>query len=336
MQIFGFFGSILGYLLWGLFYVFQNFGVSIIIFTIIIKIVLFPFSIKQQKSMANTSKLQKKQKEIREKYANNKQKANEEIQKLYEKEGVSPTGGCLTSIVPMFIMLGIFYCVAYPLTNTLHINADVVKHATDFINSIPGFSAAGSAVMGSGVNYQEISLVRTLADSKELIGQLFTQGQDAANVEMFVNGFNFAGFNLLVSPNSQGLFSIYILIPVLCFVTSVVTSLLTMKINGSAQSQQGCMKVMFIALPLFSAWIAYSVPAAVGFYWICNSVFSLVQTLVMGKFYSPALLIAKSEAQHVALLEQQEALVKYEYAPAAYSGNNKNNKQNKQAKKKKK
>lgn len=83
------------------------------------------------------------------------------------------------------------------------------------------------------------------------------------------------------------------------------------------------MKVMFIALPLFSAWIAYSVPAAVGFYWICNSVFSLIQTLIMGKFYSPTSLIAKGEAQHIALLEQREAQVKYEYAPAVYSGNNK-------------
>lgn len=326
MQIFGFFGSILGYLLWGLFYVFQNFGVSIIIFTIIIKFVLFPFSVKQQKSMASTAKLQKKQKEIREKYANNKQKANEEIQKLYEKEGVSPAGGCLTSIVPMFIMLGIFYAVAYPLTNTLHIDAKIVEEATKFINSLPGFSATGSSVMGTGVNYQEISLVRALANSKELIGQLFTSGNDAANVEMFVNGFNFAGFNLLISPNSQGIFSIYILIPVLCFLTSVATSLITMKVNGNAQSQQGCMKVMFIGLPLFSAWIAFSVPAAVGFYWICNSVFSLVQTLIMGKFYSPDSLIAKGEAQHVALLEQQEALVKTEYAPVYNSGDNKNKK----------
>lgn len=327
MQIFGFFGSILGYLLWALFYVFQNFGVSIIIFTIIIKFVLFPFSIKQQKSMASTARLQKKQKEIREKYANNKQKANEEMQKLYEKEGVSPTGGCLTSIVPMFIMLGIFYCVAYPLTNTLHINSDIVTNALSFVNSIPGFITQTST--GTGATYQEINLVSSLANSKELIGQLFTSGNDAANIEMFVNGFNFAGFNLLVSPTSQGFMSVYILIPILCFVTSVATSLITMKINGNAQSQQGCMKVMFILLPLFSAWIAYSVPAAVGFYWICNSVFSLVQSLVMGKFYSPLALTAKGEAQHIALMEQQEALVKYEYAPAVYSTDNKKGKKNK-------
>lgn len=331
MQIFGFFGSILGYLLWGLFYIFQNFGVSIIFFTIIIKVILFPFSIKQQKSMANTARLQKKQQEIREKYANNKQKANEEMQKLYEKEGVSPTGGCLTSLVPMFIMLGIFYSVAYPLTNTLHIDSSFVNNAMSFINSIPGFSFSTVSTVAA---YQEISLVRALADSKELVAQLFTAGNDAANIEAFVNGFNFSGFNLLVTPSSQGIFSVYILVPVLCFVSSVATSLITMRINGNAQAQQGCMKIMFIGLPLFSAWIAFSVPAAVGFYWICNSVFSLIQSLVMGKFYSPSALIAKGEAQHVALLEKQEALVKYEYAPV-YAGENNTSNKNKSKKKKK-
>ncbi|MEE3333538.1 MAG: YidC/Oxa1 family membrane protein insertase [Ruminococcus sp.] len=323
IQIFGFFGSILGYLLWGLFYVFQNFGVSIIFFTIIIKFIIFPFSIKQQKSMASTSRLQKKQKEIREKYANNKQKANEEMQKLYEKEGVSPTGGCLTSIVPMLIMLGIFYSVAYPLTNTLHINSSVVENAISYINSIPGF--AFNAGVGMGRTYQEINLVKGLAESNQLVSQLFNS-TDAANVQMFVNGFNFAGFNLLTTPSEEGFFSVYILVPVLCFLSSIGAQVVTMRINGTGQSQQGCMKVMMYVLPLFSAWIAYSVPAAVGFYWICSSLFSLVQSIIMGKFYGPTALIAKSEAQHVALLEMQEAKVEYNYAPASFDNKKKTKK----------
>lgn len=329
MQIFGFFGSILGYLLWALFYVFQNFGVSILLFTLIVRFILFPFSIKQQKSMANASRMQKKQQEIREKYANNKQKANEEMQKLYEKEGVSPTGGCLTSLVPFFLMLGIFYAVGYPLTNTLHIGSGIVQNAVDFINSIPGFSVSNGAVAGSVVPYQEINLISALADSRELIPQLFTSGNDAANIEMFVNGFNFAGINLLTTPNSQGIFSLYILVPVLCFVSSVAAQLVTMKVNSSMQNQQGCMKVILILMPLFTAWIAYSVPAAVGFYWIASSLFSLVQAVVMGKFFGPAQLIAKGEAQHVALLEQQEAQVKYEYAPVSYNNENNKNKNKK-------
>ena len=119
MTIFSFLGSLFGYVLWPIFYLVQNYGIAIIIFAILAKIVLFPFSIKQQKSMANNQRLQKKQREIQEKYKNNKQKANEEMQKLYAKEGVSPSSGCLTSIVPMLVMLGIFYSISSPLSNTL-------------------------------------------------------------------------------------------------------------------------------------------------------------------------------------------------------------------------
>lgn len=311
MQIFGFFGSILGYLLWALFFVFKNFGVSIIFFTIIIRLIIFPFSIKQQKSMASTAKLQKKQKEIREKYANNRQKQNEEMQKLYQKEGVSPTSGCLTSIIPMLIMLGIFYCVAYPLTNTLHINAEAVANAKQFISALPGHPVYAATGM---TTYQEIDLVKVLANSNSLIGTLFT-GADVANIEMFVKGFNFAGFNLLETPQTYGFLSFYILVPILCFVSSVGAQIVTMRINKTGQSQQGCMKFIMFALPLFSAYISFVVPAAVGFYWICSSVFSLIQSIIMGKFYGPDMMIARTEAQHVALLEQQEAQVQYSYAP---------------------
>lgn len=317
MGIFGFFGSILGYLLWALFYVFQNFGISIIFFTIIVKLVLFPFSVKQQKSMASTARLQKKQREIQKKYADNKVKMNEEMQKLYEKEGVSPTGGCLTSIVPMFIMLGIFYAVAYPLTNTLHLNADTVNNALEYVKAIPGYSLiSGLAGNTTGGVYQEINLVRVLSEIPELITKLFGEA-DLDRINMFVDGFNFAGFNLLTTPSSQGIFSIYFLIPVLCFVSSVGSQIITMRLNGNMQNQQGCMKVMLYGLPLFSAWIAYSVPAAVGFYWICSSIFALVQSIIMHKFYSPAKLTAKAEAQHVALLEQNEKNVEYAYAPTS-------------------
>ena len=90
MEIFNFFGSIFGYLLWAAYYLVNNFGIAIIIFTLVFKIVLFPSSVKQQKSMAANSKLQARQRALQEKYGNDKQKYNEELQKLYEKENFSP------------------------------------------------------------------------------------------------------------------------------------------------------------------------------------------------------------------------------------------------------
>ena len=138
MAIFNFFGSILGYLLWFLYNIFHNYGVAIIFFTIIIKAVLFPFSVKSQRSMASQTKLADKQKELQAKYGNNKQKYNEELMKLYEKEGVNPSSGCLTTLLPLPIMLGIYYSVIMPLSNTLHIASERIAEATDFHQPHPG------------------------------------------------------------------------------------------------------------------------------------------------------------------------------------------------------
>ena len=164
MGISGFFATIIGYPMQWIYSLVQNYGISIIILTVIVRLCLLPLYAKQIKTSAKMAGLQAKQKEIQSKYANNRQKMNEELQALYQKEGVSPTGGCLTSIIPLFIMLGIFYAVAYPLTNTLHINGDTVNNATAFIKSLPGFSISGG---GAAATYEPIALVKILTDSKE-------------------------------------------------------------------------------------------------------------------------------------------------------------------------
>lgn len=326
MQIFGVFGNILGYILWAVWYLVRNFAVDIIIFTIFIRLILLPFTIKQQKTMAKNARMQKKQQEIREKYANNRQKQQEEIQKLYERENMSMTGGCLTSIVPMLIMLGIIYSVAFPLTNTLHINADLVNQLSSYVNTIPGHIPSGGNSF-----YAEIDLLKVFPSiaNTDFITNLFTPEQINSIID-FSGSFNLFGFDLLAAPNNFGVWSVYIIIPILCFVSSVGASVITMRMNGTQQMQQGCMKLMIYIFPLFSAWIAYSVPAAVGFYWIMSSLVTLLQSVIVAKFYSPVKVTAKSEAQHVALLELKEAQVPRIYAPSSVNkGNNKSNKNKK-------
>ena len=168
MAIFNFFGSILGYLLWFLYNIFHNYGVAIIFFTIIIKAVLFPFSVKSQRSMASQTKLADKQKELQAKYGNNKQKYNEELMKLYEKEGVNPSSGCLTTLLPLPIMLGIYYSVIMPLSNTLHIASERIAEATDFINRIPGMVASAT----SGGIYSEMEIIRNFDALKDHLTML--------------------------------------------------------------------------------------------------------------------------------------------------------------------
>lgn len=105
MEFFNFIGGIFGYILWGAFFLVKNFGIAIMIFTIIIKLIMFPLSVKQQKSMAANARFQAKQQEILKKYANNRQKANEESALLMQKEGASPYSGCLTSMLPLLLMM---------------------------------------------------------------------------------------------------------------------------------------------------------------------------------------------------------------------------------------
>lgn len=306
--VFNFIGSIFGYVLWAIFWVFQNFGVAIIIFTLIFRAILFPSSIKQQRSMAANASLQAKQKEIREKYANNKAKQNEEIQKLYEKEGVSPMSGCATSLFPMFIMLGIYYSVVRPLSNVIHLSADAINH----INMIPGVYTTQNNI------YSEINALRLFTNPSN-VDLLINHGLPAKEITEIHNlagGFNFLGLDLLSIPKDTGFTSPIILIPILCLVTSLGSQILTMKMQGNPmQGQQGCTKYMLLLLPLLTVYISYIVPGAVGFYWVWSTIFGFVQTLLINKFFSAAHMNALAEAQHVALLEQKEAKVPYDYQP---------------------
>ncbi len=305
MQFFNIFGSLFGYLLWAAYYLINNFGIAIIIFTLVFKIVLFPSSVKQQKSMAANAKLQAKQKVLQERYSNDKQRYNEELQKLYEKENVKPFGGCLTSLLPMFIMLGIYYSVVRPLSNVLHIASDKVTALSEYINTLPGVSLNSSSL------YSEIELIRVFdkISTQEAVTNILT-GDEIEKISLLSGGFNFFGLDLLSTPKFAG--GWILVIPILCLVTSVGSQVFMMFMKGNPMSQQqGCMKYMFIALPVLTAWIAYTVPAAVGFYWICSTVFGFIQSLIMNKFYSPDLLNAKLEAQHIARLELDEKNAQY-------------------------
>ena len=317
--IFNFIGSIFGYILWAVFWVFQNFGIAIIVFTLIFRAILFPSSIKQQKSMAANANLQAKQREIKEKYGNNKAKYNEEIQKLYEKEGVSPLSGCSTSLFPMFIMLGIYYAVVRPLSNVIHLSADAMNQ----FNMIPGVYLTQNNI------YSEMNVLKifTNADNVNLLIQQGLPSKELTEIHHLAGGFNFLGLDLLSIPQRTGFTSLIILIPILVLISSLGSQILMMRMNGNPmQGQQGCMKYMMYMLPLLTVYISYIVPGAVGFYWVWSTIFGFIQSLLINKFYSAAQLNAKAQAQHIALMELKEAKVPYDYQPLSTPGQNNNKK----------
>ena len=302
MSIFNFFGSVLGYLLWFLYTVFKNYGIAIILFTIIVKALMFPFSIKSQKSMAAQSRLASKQQELQKKYAKDQMKYNEELQKLYEKEGVNPGGGCLTTLLPFPIMLGIYYSVIYPLSNTLHIAKDTISQATEFVSKIPGIASTNQ--------YVELEIVKNFDALKDHLTMF--SADDVQKIEFFGKGFKCFGLDLLASPNTNSFASMLWIIPVLALVTYWGQSFVMQKLQPTQQqgAGQGCMKVMMYGMPLLSAYWAYIMPAAVGFYWIISALVGFAQTLITHKYFSPEQVSAKSEASRYVTLLQADRKVK--------------------------
>ena len=302
--IFNFFGNILGYLLKALYLVVHNYGIAIILFTIISKIILFPFSVKQQKSTAAQSKLTAKQEELKKKYANNQAKYNEELQLLYQKEGVNPGSGCLTALIPFPIMLGLYYAVIFPIKNVLHYSKDIVEAAEKIFETIPGISEnfSGRAF------YNEMQIVRYFEELKPHL-TMFNDSQ-LSELETFSQSFNFAGIDLLATPQGSSFSTMLWIIPVLCLASAWLQQFYMNKTNPAMQQQQGCMKYTMYLLPLMTVWFAYTMPAAIGFYWVISQITGFVQTIIIHKFYGPAVLTANQEAERAVLRLSQEQEVK--------------------------
>ncbi len=294
MDIFNLIGSLLGYLLWFLYVIFRNYGVAIIFFAVIVKLLMFPMTLKQQRSMAGQSKLAEKQKELQKIYGNDKARYNVEVQKLYEKEGVNPGAGCLTTLLPIPIMIGILYSIYSPLSNTLHIAADKVKMATDYLIRIPGFS--------STIQYPELEVIKNWDSLKSSLTMF--SAADVEQIDFFTSGFTFLGLDLLKTPQTAGFFEFLWLIPVFSLISAWSMSFFMNR--TSAVKQPGCSKVAMYILPLMSAWWGFIFPAAVGFYWVISSITGTLQSVITQKFFSAQHLATENEARRFVTMEMHE------------------------------
>ena len=304
-EIFNFFGGALGYLLWFFYQIVRNYGVAIILFTVVMKLLLFPFSIKQQISMAANSKIALKQKELQKKYAKDKEKLQAETQKLYEKEGINPASGCMTMALPLVVLMGLYYTVLYPLQNALHVSNEAIAKATSLMTTLPG--------IGSTFNtqYVQIDIVKNFSRLKPFLTMF--NGDELAKMEFFSHGFKFLGLNLLDTPcDPSNLFGTLFrsnlwIIPFLCLASSLASQYFMNKLQPGMQQQQGCMKAMLYVFPLFTAWLACTMPAAIGFYWIISTVTGFLQTVILNIWYNPEDLNARAEASRIALREVEES-----------------------------
>lgn len=279
----------------------RNYGVSIFIITLIVRLVLLPSSIKQQKGMAKTARMQPKIAKLQKKYANNKQKLSEEMNALYMSEGSNPMmSGCLPMLIQFPIMIGLYTVIYRPLTYIEKVPAEILTKAGEALQSL-GLVSAPNA------NGVEMIIIR---EHEKLIDKV---PELAANVnfEQLRNNFSVFGLDLTLSPDIKSPSIIWI-IPILAGLASFLMSWLSVrqqKKNNPAMAMNGGMNgCMTIGMPLFSLYIAFSVPGGVGFYWICSSIIAIFQQLLMYKFYSP-----KKIAAELLIEEAVERRSKEEY-----------------------
>lgn len=305
---------------------FSNYGLALILFALVVKVILFPFSLKGKRSMVKVSAVQGKAQRIQRQYANNKQKQQEELAKLYEKEQVNPMGGCLWSFLPLLILLPLYAIIRQPLTHMMSMAAEqIVEVGNNILNWAQVSIDQGWVKAGTEAAKNLLDERSAMAGYNQLyMASLITPDNlDAVRAvapgAMSVN-FNFLGMNLAQVPtykvwqagyvwnwNNIGLTLMPIISAALSLLMSVVTQKTNKMSNPQAAQQSGANNFMLYALsPIMSLWIGYIMPAGLCVYWIVNSLLSMVQEVISGRMLKKDYEEAAEAAKKQALLDKEE------------------------------
>ena len=222
-----FFANIFGYVLDFIYELVKNYGLAIIIFSILIKILMIPISIKQQKTIKKSAKIQSKMKEIQFKYKNNPEQLNQATMELYKSENMSPFSGCLSGIIQIILLFAVFYLVRSPLTYMKKVNPDVINKYSTIIkeNDLSTNSA-----------YPEIEIIRELDNIKNLKNIQDTQESEEQKTDLaeindeevdslYIN-MDFLGLNLAQVPTRSSDWKAYI-IPILYVIIAIISMRIT-------------------------------------------------------------------------------------------------------------
>lgn len=276
--------NLFGYILNFIYQFVQNYGVSIILFSILLKLILLPLSIKQQKTMKKTAKIQVKVKELQEKYKNDQMKMNQEMMDLYKKENMSPFSGCLTSIIQIVLLFAMFGLVRNPLTYMKKIDTTTIENYKNEIRQEVGENSIST-------NYPEISIVKYVNENKEK--------NDAAYINM-----NFLGLDLSSVPQENIKDPKVYIIPILY----VLTSMISMKISTSTTQKNNkdkkilekenkevkkeqeeldmaeqMTKNMSWFMPIMAVSISIIAPLGLALYWLVNNILMIFERLILNK-----------------------------------------------------
>jgi len=268
-----FFSNLLGYVLNFIYSLINNYGIAIILFTILIKIILLPMSIKQQKTLKKTEKIQAEVKKIQEKYGKgNQEKINQEVMALYQKENMNPLGGCFGSIIQIVLLLAMFLLVRDPLTYMKKADAEEINRYKQLVVE------QGTSMSQT---YPEISIIRYVKENNILDSNLYINT-------------NFFGLDLSQVPkeNSRD-YKVYI-IPVLYVISSFISIKFTTKKTEEVK-EKDCNKketeeqipqmnsTMTWFIPIMAVTISFVAPLGLALYWLVNNILTIFERVFADK-----------------------------------------------------
>ena len=261
-----------------------SYGLALILFSLITKLILLPFTAKSKKSMMKTSRLGPKLKELEKQCGDDKLKYQQEMQALYKKEGVSMTGGCMWSLLPLVLLFALYAVIRQPMTYLMQLTSDQISTIATNLTSL------GIDLTSTNKAYQEI-----------VMAQYIDQIRSMAGFENILHiNFNFLGINLAKIASWRWIFQgedgVYtwagfglFMIPIISAASQFASMQITQKLNGSvATNEKGekdkdaadaaaqSMKTMMWMMPIISLWIGYSMPASMMIYWIAQAVFNTI------------------------------------------------------------
>ena len=298
--MFSFFANIFGYLLNFIYNFVNNYGLAMIIFTLVIKLVMLPLSIKQQKMLKKSTKLQEKMKILQFKYKNDPEKLNQEMMNLYKEEKMNPFSGCFSTIVQFILLISIFYMVRSPLTYMKKVDTETVN------TYVQQLKDSGKEVSAA---YPEIDIIRE-------IGFLQEQNPDDSELKNLSFNMNFLGLDLSKIPQQNlGDWTVYI-IPALYILSSFISIRMTtnmqkkqkekespiIDITENAKKEDKQMvkveetpaeeeydamaqtnKMMSWMMPIMSVSISLVAPLGLALYWLINNITMILERLILNK-----------------------------------------------------
>ena len=300
-----------------------SYGVAIILFTLVVKLVILPFQLKSKKSMMRMNRMQGKIKDIQTRYANNKERQQQEMADLYAREGVNPMSGCLWSFIPLPILIALYYIIRMPLRYFMNISETVIEEIRALASSLGYVAVADKATA-----YEQIYLSKFIHEHWASFEGKFDRLLDL--------DYQFLGMDLADQANNvmsqfpRGGWAVWglLLLPFIAAALQFLMSWASMKTNAAGTN--GSSKMMLFLFPLMTIWMGFMFPAALCLYWVANSAFSAAQELLLNKVFGKMLdreetekerekrekRAAKMMAQREQMLAQQQGQQKKTQSPA--------------------